>query len=126
MGDDEGMSAELPPQIQNQVAQIQQIQQQAQALLNQKNQIEMMLRETEAAVKEIEASDEGAVMYKSAGEVLLRADRFTLLEELTDKKDVLDLRLKTLNKQQERIKNRFDQLQEQLKQSLGQMPPTAT
>ncbi len=120
------MSAELPPQIQNQIAQIQQIQQQAQALLNQKGQIEMMLRETKVAVKEIEASDEGAVMYKSAGEVLLRADRSALLEELTDKKDVLDLRLKTLNKQEERIKNRFDQLQEQLKQSLDQMPPTAT
>ncbi len=120
------MSAELPPQIQNQVAQIQQIQQQAQALLNQKGQIEMMLRETGVAVKAIEASDEGAVMYKSAGEVLLLADRSALLEDLTDKKDVLDLRLKTLNKQEERIKSRFDQLQEQLKQALGQMPPTAT
>jgi len=120
------MSTELPPQIQNQLAQIQQLQQQAQALLNQKNQIEMMLRENEAAVKELEASDEGAVIYKSVGDVLFRADRNKLIEDLKEKKDVLDLRLKTLTKQEERIQTRFNQLQEQLKQSLGQMPANAT
>ena len=120
------MSTELPPQIQNQVAQIQQLQQQAQALLNQKGQMEMMLRENEAALKELEASDEAAVIYKSVGEVLFKADRTKMIEDLKEKKDVLDLRLKTLSKQEERIQKRFNQLQEQLKQSLGQMPPTAT
>ncbi|MHC1631422.1 MAG: prefoldin subunit beta [Methanotrichaceae archaeon] len=120
------MSTELPPQIQNQLAQVQQIQQQAQALLNQKNQIEMMLRETEAAIKELEASDKGAVIYKSVGEILFIANRTKLMDELKEKNDVLDLRLKTLTKQEERIQKRFTQLQEQLKQSLGQMPPKAT
>jgi len=119
------MSTELPPQIQNQVAQIQQIQQQAQALMTQKSQVEMMLRETEAAVKELEASNEEAIIYKSVGEILLAADKSKLTEELKEKKEVLDLRLKTLVKQEERIQKRFNQLQEQLKQSLGQMPPSA-
>ncbi len=119
------MSGELPPQVQNQIAQLQQLQQQAQALLSQKSQIEMILRETESAVKELEASDEGAVIYKSVGEVLFKADRAKLIEEFKDKKDVLDLRLKTLAKQEERIQKRFAQLQEQLQQSLGQKVPEA-
>ena len=76
------MSTELPPQVQNQIAQLQQLQQQAQALLGQKSQIEMMIRETESAVKELEASPEGAVIYKSVGEVLFKADRTKLIEEV--------------------------------------------
>jgi len=119
------MSGELPPQVQNQIAQLQQLQQQAQALLSQKSQIEMILRETESAVKELEASAEGAVIYKSVGEVLFKADRDKLIEELKDKKDVLDLRMKTLAKQEERIQKRFTQLQDQLKVSLGQKIPEA-
>jgi len=119
------MSTELPPQVQNQIAQLQQLQQQAQTLLSQKSQIEMIIRETESAVKELEASDEGAVIYKSVGEVLFKADRAKLIEELKDKKDVLDLRLKTLEKQEDRIQKRFGQLQDQLKVSLGQKLPEA-
>ena len=51
------MSSELPPQIQNQLAQLQQIQQQAQALAAQKNQVEINLKETELALAEIEKLD---------------------------------------------------------------------
>lgn len=113
----------MPPQIQNQLAQLQQLQQQAQAMLSQKSQIEALMRETDAAVKELEKSPDDAVVYKSVGELLFKADKPKLLEELKEKKDMMDLRLKTMSKQEERIQSRFTQLQEQLKQSLGQIPP---
>ena len=116
------MSGELSPQIQNQLAQLQQLQQQAQAVVTQKAQIEGLLRETEAALKELEKSSDEAVIYKSVGEVLFRAEKQKLTEELKEKKDMMDLRLKTMAKQEERIQSRFTQLQEQLKQSLGQVP----
>ncbi|WP_461460394.1 prefoldin subunit beta, partial [Methanothrix sp.] len=67
------MSGELPPQIQNQLAQLQQLQQQAQAVMTQKTQIEGLIRETEAALKELEKSADDAVIYKSVGELLFRA-----------------------------------------------------
>jgi len=117
------MSGELPPQIQNQLAQLQQLQQQAQAVMTQKNQIEGLIRETDAALKELEKSQDDAVIYKSVGELLFRADKAKLVEELKERKDMMDLRLKTMAKQEERIQSRFTQLQEQLKQSLGQAPP---
>jgi prefoldin beta subunit len=81
------------------------------------------MRETDAAVKELEKSPDDAVVYKSVGELLFKADKPKLLEELKEKKDMMDLRLKTMSKQEERIQSRFTQLQEQLKQSLGQIPP---
>ncbi|MCX6670216.1 MAG: prefoldin subunit beta [Methanothrix sp.] len=117
------MSGELPPQIQNQLAQLQQLQQQAQAVMTQKTQIEGLIRETEAALKELDKSSDNAVIYKSVGELLFRADKPKLVEELKERKDMMDIRLKTMAKQEERIQGRFTQLQEQLKQSLGQIPP---
>jgi prefoldin beta subunit len=121
--DGESMSGELPPQVQNQIAQLQQLQQQAQAVVTQKSQIEALLREIEAALKELEKSGEDSVIYKSVGEILFKTDRQKLLEELKERKDMMELRLKTMSKQEERIQGRFTQLQEQLKLSLGQMPP---
>ena len=117
------MSGELPPQIQNQLAQLQQLQQQAQAVMTQKAQIEGLIRETEAALKELEKSPDDAVIYKSVGELLFKSEKPKLQEELKEKKDMMDIRLKTMAKQEERIQGRFAQLQEQLKMSLGQMPP---
>lgn len=117
------MSGELPPQIQNQLAQLQQLQQQAQAVIAQKAQIEGLIREIDAALKELERSSDDAVVYKSVGELLFRADRQKLLEELKERRDMMDLRLKTMTKQEERIQSRFSQLQDQLKEALGQIPP---
>ena len=45
------MSGELPPQVQNQIAQLQQVQQQAQALAQQKSQLEIMVKESDMALE---------------------------------------------------------------------------
>jgi len=112
---------ELPPQIQNQLGQIQQVQQQAQALMQQKAQVEMLLRETERAHEELMKTEEGAEVYKAAGELLIKAKREDVIKDLEDKKDNLDVRLKSLARQEERLQARFNQLQEQLKQQLGKI-----
>jgi len=112
---------ELPPQIQNQLAQLQQVQQQAQTLLQQKGQVEMMLRETERALEELKKSPEDAEVYRAAGELLIKAKRDEVLKDLEEKKDNFDVRLKSLSRQEERIQQRFNQLQEQIKQALGKL-----
>ncbi len=113
------MSAELPPQIKNQLAQLQQIQQQAQAIAVQKNQVEITLKETELALSELEKLDADAVVYRAIGDLLIKTERDKTKEDLKEKKDTLDLRLQTLARQEERAQTRFQQLQEQLKQAIG-------
>jgi prefoldin beta subunit len=113
---------ELPPQIQNQLAQLQQIQQQAQAIIQQKNQVEMVLRETDRALEELKKTGDDAVVYQAAGELLIKSNKEDILKELEEKKDSLDVRLKSLSRQEERIQARFTQLQDQLKAALGKGP----
>jgi prefoldin beta subunit len=113
------MSTELPPQIKNQLAQLQQIQQQAQAIAVQKNQVEITLKETDLALEELEKLDADAVVYRAIGDLLIRTERDKTKESLKEKKDTLDLRMQTLARQEERAQKRFQQLQEQLKQAIG-------
>ncbi len=117
------MSQELPPQIKNQLAQLQQVQQQAQAVAVQKNQVEINLKETELAVEELEKLGTDAVVYRAIGDLLIKTELDKTKEYLTEKKDTLNLRLQTLARQEERIQKRFQQLQEQLRQAIG--TPTA-
>lgn len=112
---------ELPPQVQHQIAQLQQIQQQVQAILAQKSQIELTLRETERALEELEKLSDDAVIYRSIGELLIKTDKNTVKNDLSEKKETYTLRLKTLEKQEERIQARYKQLQEQLRQALSTM-----
>ena len=113
------MSSDLPPQIKNQLAQLQQIQQQAQAIAAQKNQVEINMKETDLALEELDKLDDDAVVYRAIGDLLIKTERGKTKESLKEKKDTLDLRLQTLTRQEERAQKRFQQLQEQLKQAIG-------
>jgi len=113
------MSSDLPPQIKNQLAQLQQIQQQAQAIAVQKNQVEINHKETDLALEELEKLDDDAVVYRAIGDLMIKTERNKTKESLKEKKDTLDLRMQTLARQEERAQKRFQQLQEQLKQAIG-------
>ncbi|MEA1985794.1 MAG: prefoldin subunit beta [Euryarchaeota archaeon] len=113
------MSSELPPQAQNQLAQLQQVQQQAQALGMQKNQMESMQKEFEMALEELETLSDDAVVYRSIGELQIKADKQETVAKLKERQETISLRLQSVSRQEERISKRFNQLQEQIKQSMG-------
>ncbi|MHC1571652.1 MAG: prefoldin subunit beta [Methanosarcinales archaeon] len=113
------MSSEIPPKVQNQLSQLQQLQQQAQMLVRQKSQIELSLREVDHALEALEAAPDDAVIYQAIGEVMIRSNRSDTIESLKEKKDTFNIRLKTLARQEERIQSRFTELQAQLKDALG-------
>lgn len=117
---------ELPPQLRHQLAQYQQAQQQAQALLAQKQQLELALRETERALAELEKLEEGATVYKSVGGILIKTGRAELTKELTERKETLDLRIKTIERQEGRILERLREMREKLQEALkSRQPPEA-
>jgi len=113
------MTTEIPPQVQHQLAQLQQVQQQAQALATQKAQVTSALNETEMALEELSKLEDDAVIYKNVGQLLIKGERDSVATELTEKKETMELRVRTLEKQGERIQKRFQQLQEQLRSAIG-------
>ncbi|WP_292467701.1 prefoldin subunit beta [Methanolobus sp.] len=113
------MSTQIPPQIQNQLAQLQQVQQQAQSLAMQKSQMESMQKESEMALEELNKVPEDAVIYRTVGELQIKSSKEAAVSKLNEKVETLSLRLQSISRQEERISKRFTQLQEQIEQSMG-------
>ena len=103
------MAQNLPPQLQNQLVELQQLQQRYEMLMQQKGTLDKNLREISKAIEELEKLAEGAKVYKSLGSILINADKNTLKEELVEKKETFEMRLKTIERQEERTKKAFEE-----------------
>jgi len=116
----------ISPKVQNQIAQLQQMQQQMQTIGAQKNQYEMAVREARRATEELkDVPDENAV-FMSVGSVMMQKKKEDVLAKLNDKIETLEIRIKSLEKQETLLQGKFEQLQAQIKQALeGKSSPGA-
>ena len=115
---------ELPPQIQEQLVRLQQLQQTLQSVVTQKQQLELELNETDKALSELEKSTDDTPVYKSVGSILVKSNRQVLMGELKERKELLTTRVTVLGKQEERTRERLKEVQEKLQERL-QGPKTA-
>jgi len=109
---------ELPPQLQEQLGRLQQLQQTLQAVMTQKQQLEIEASETDKAVSELDKVTDQTPVYKSIGSLLVKSDRQTLLTELKERKELLGTRITVLGRQEERTKERIKELQGKLQEKL--------
>jgi prefoldin beta subunit len=105
---------------------LQQIQQQLQTILQQKAQYEMAVREAKRAQEEIKDSADDSVMYMSVGTVMMQKKKEAVNVSLTEKVETLELRIKSLEKQEKMLQGKFEQLQAQIKTAIeGKGAPNA-
>ena len=110
--------SQLPPQIQQRLLRLQQLQQNLQGVMAQKQQLTMQLTETENASKELEKLADDAVVYKSIGALLVKAEKVKVSADLADRKELVKMRVDVLAKQEERLRTQVKELQEKLQQDL--------
>jgi prefoldin beta subunit len=107
---------ELPPQVQEELVRLQQLQQTLQAVVSQKQQLEMDMTETDRALTELEKVTGETPVYKSAGSILVKADKQALLSELKERKELLNTRVTVLGRQEERTRERLKDIQQKLQE----------
>ncbi len=116
----------ISPKVQNQLAMLQQIQQQLQNILSQKNQYEMAVREANRAQEEIKDASDETPMYMSVGTIMVQKKKEVVSTSLTEKVETLELRIKSLEKQEKMLQGKFEQLQAQIKAAIeGKSAPNA-
>ena len=115
--------SKLPPQVQQRLLRLQQLQQTLQTVLTQKQQLELELTEVEQALGELEKLTDVAVIYKSIGSLLVKSERVKVTSELTERKDLLKMRIDVLGKQEERLRSQVKDLQTKLQQDLRPLSP---
>jgi len=111
--------AAIPPQVQQQLAMFQQIQQQLQQISSQKMQYEMTVRETKHAIEELESVADTAKVFSSIGSVMIQKDKASVLNDLNEKVESLGLRISSLEKQEKAMTTKATQLQKQIQEAIS-------
>ncbi|MDH3677569.1 MAG: prefoldin subunit beta [Nitrosopumilus sp.] len=97
-------SGQMPPWLQEQLMKMQQSQQNLQAIMQQKQQIEMEKIETEKSLEELRKASDDDMVYKHAGSILIKSTKKELIDELEEKSELTKTRSTVLEKQEDRLK----------------------
>ena len=109
---------QMPPWLQEQVAKMQQSQQNLQSILGQKQQVEMENTESDRALEELQKANDDEQVFKYAGSILIKSDKKTLIEELEEKKELSKTKIIVLEKQEERLKNSLQEQEKKIQEML--------
>lgn len=116
---------EMSQQVQQQIAQFQIMQQQAQAISSQKVQMEIQLKEVEHSIEELKKLKKDAEVYESIGAILIRKNKTKITTELKERRETLELRVKTIGKQEKDIQAKLMEMQNEIQNSLKSGSPQA-
>ena len=103
-------SGQAPPWLQEQLAKMQQSQQNLQSIMTQKHHLEAEKLDTTKALEELNNAAEDDTVYKQVGMVLLKSTRAKLVSDLEEAQEMMKTRTIVLDKQETRLK---EQLKEQ-------------
>lgn len=114
------MAGELPPQLRNQLQLLQQLQQQAQVVVGQRVQLEMQVKELEKTLEELGKAKDSAPIYRSVGSLIIRArDKASVLAEVQEQKETTEVRLTSLKRQEEKLRERLGSMQREIQAALA-------
>ena len=109
----------LPPQVQERLLRLQQLQQTLQSILAQKQQVEMEKTEVEQTIAELQKTADDSVIYKAIGSLMVKAEKAKISEELVERRELLTTRSTVLAKQEERIRSQVKEAQTKLQEDLS-------
>lgn len=99
------------------IQEMQILEQNLQNLLLQKQAFQMELSETQSALKEIENS--GEEVFKIIGQLMIKTDKSKIKQELLNKEKILNLRTKTIEKQETSLTEQLDKLREEVMKNVN-------
>lgn len=105
------MSEEISKETQETIGKLHTMEQHLQTILMQKQQFQTQLFEMENALKELETTE---TAYKIVGNIMVGANKKNLTEELSQKKELVEMRIKNLDKQEKQLKEKAESLQKEV------------
>jgi prefoldin beta subunit len=98
----------LPKETEDKIAELQMMEQSMQGFLLQKQAFQSQLLEVESALGELAKTPQA---YRIVGGIMAAADKEALKAELEQRKETLSLRVKAIEKQEARLKERASKTQ---------------
>ena len=115
------MTEKISPDMQKQIMEFQQAQQQARLVMSQKYQMELQLKELDSALSELDKSGKTEI-HKVIGQILIKSDKDSVEKELKEKKETLEVRLKSIEAQEKKLTTTLKSLQDRLQGVIPSAP----
>ena len=109
--------AEISKETEQQISQLQLYEQSLQNILMQKQQFQTQSLEIKSALTELESTKEA---YKIVGNITVASKKEDLKKELESKKETINLRITTMEKQENQIREKAKKLQEEVSKNISQ------
>lgn len=93
------------------VAELQMIEQNLQRFLTQKQQFQTQIVEVDNALKELSNAKQ---THKIIGNIMVEVDKKKLESDIKSKKEILELRLKSIEKQEQSMREKADNIQKEV------------
>ncbi|VVB78489.1 Prefoldin subunit beta [uncultured archaeon] len=103
---------DIDKETQEKIQELQVYEQNLHGILMQKQAFQMELTETENALSEISEAKED--IFKLIGNIMIKTSKEKTEKELKQKKDLLSLRLKSIEKQESQLSEQLEKLKEEV------------
>ena len=98
------------------IQEMQILEQRLQNSILQKQAFQIELSETDSALKEIEKA--GDEIFKIIGQLMIKSEKSKIQEELLNKKKILELKIKSFEKQENSLGEQLDKIRDELTKSM--------
>ena len=102
---------EVSKETEQKISQLQMFEQSLQSFLGQKQQFQLQLVEVDSALNELSNTDKA---YKIIGNIMVESDKGELKSDLQSRKEMLELRIRTMEKQEAQVRDRAQKLQSEI------------
>ena len=102
---------EVSKETEQKIGQLQMYEQSMQSFLGQKQQFQVQLVEVDSALSELQNTNKA---YKIVGNIMVEADKDELKSDLQSKKEMLELRIKTMERQEAQVREKASKLQSEI------------
>ncbi|MBW3003379.1 prefoldin subunit beta [Candidatus Woesearchaeota archaeon] len=107
--------SKMSKETEQKISQLQMFEQSLHGLLVQKQQLQQQLVEVDSALEELKDTTKA---YKIVGNIMVVSEKEPLEKELKDKKEMVELRIKALEKQESKVKEKATEMQQEVMKEL--------
>ncbi|MCD4770855.1 prefoldin subunit [archaeon] len=109
--------ANLDEETQQKIQQLQMMEQSFQQLLMQKNAFSMEATETDFIIKEVEKT-KGEVSRIIGNQVVIKATKEEILEDMKNKKKLIDTRMKSIDEQEKEFSQKIEEIRKEVMEKI--------
>ena len=101
--------------VQEKIGKLQMLEQNMQNFLMQRQQFQSQLGEIESALEELDKTD---TAYRIIGNIMVKSPKDTLKKDLTSKKELMEVRIQALEKQESQLQEKAKTLKEEVMKNI--------